>query len=119
MRIGLIVVAWVLATLPALAQDRALTILADIQSADANAGIIQADGNVIIRYPAESIEATAQQATYYTNEQRIVLQGGVTITQNQNTVQAETVTYLVLTGTIEAAPASGQQVESVYFFPVE
>lgn len=119
MRLVLVALLGVLAVTPARAQDRAISIVADVQSADVNAGIVQADGNVVIRYTAEDVEATAQRATYYTREQRIVLEGDVTIRQRQNTVQAQTVTYLVLSGTIEAAPGGGQQVESVYFFPVD
>lgn len=96
---------------------RALTILADTQEANANTGVITATGNVSIQFPAEGVVAQSQKATYYTQEQRIVLEGGVVITQKQNQLQAEQVTYLVSEGKIEAMPGSGQQVESVYVFP--
>ncbi|MGF1574793.1 MAG: LptA/OstA family protein [Cyanophyceae cyanobacterium] len=100
------------------AQDsRALTIRADSQEANANTGVVTAQGNVTISYPAEQVTARSQRLTYYTREQRIVLEGGVSISQEQNQLQAETVTYLVEQGTISAEPAAGQQVETIYVFP--
>lgn len=102
----------------ALAQDnRALTIRADSQEANANTGVVTAQGNVSIGYPAEGVTARSQKLTYYTQEQRIVLEGEVSITQQQNQLQAERVTYLVEQGTIQAEPAPGQQVETIYIFP--
>ena len=102
----------------ALAQDsRALTIRADSQEANANTGVVTAQGNVTISYPAEQVTARSQRLTYYTREQRIVLEGGVSISQEQNQLQAETVTYWVEQGTISAEPAAGQQVETIYVFP--
>ncbi len=96
---------------------RALTILADVQEANANTGVITATGNVSIMFPAEQVTARSAKATYYTQEQRIVLEGAVIITQDQNQLQAEQVTYLVSEGKIEAVPSTGQQVESIYVFP--
>ncbi|NJL97965.1 MAG: hypothetical protein HC818_03715 [Synechococcaceae cyanobacterium RM1_1_27] len=101
-----------------LAQDsRALSIRADSQEANANTGVVTAVGNVTVSYPAEQVTARSQRLTYYTREQRIVLEGGVSISQEQNQLQAETVTYLVEQGTISAEPAAGQQVETIYVFP--
>lgn len=103
---------------PALAQtDRALTIRADRQEANANTGVISAIGNVTITYLAEQVTAQAQKATYFTEEQRIVLEGQVLITQEDNRLQAEKVTYMITSGTIEADPVPGQQVESIYVLP--
>ncbi len=99
------------------APEQALTILADAQEANANTGVVVATGNVSISYPAESVTAQSQRATYYTQEQRIVLEGNVLITQQQNQLQAESVTYLIEEGTIQATPNSGQQVQSIYVFP--
>jgi lipopolysaccharide export system protein LptA len=96
---------------------RALRIRADSQEANAATGVITARGNVGITYPAENVQAQAQLATYYTREQRIVLEGQVLITQDQNQLRAEKVTYLVETGEIQAEPQGGDQVESVYVFP--
>ncbi len=97
--------------------ERALRIRADSQEANATTGVIVARGNVGITYPAENVQAQAQLATYFTREQRIVLEGQVLITQDQNQLRAEKVTYLVETGEIQAEPQGGDQVESVYVFP--
>jgi lipopolysaccharide export system protein LptA len=97
--------------------ERALIIKADSQEANSNTGIIIAKGNVSITYPLEEVTARSQKATYYVQEQRILLEGNVTITQRENKLQAEKVTYLLTDGTIQADPAGGQQVESIYILP--
>lgn len=104
---------------PALAQtgDRAITITANSQEANSLTGVITAEGNVTIRYPAQSVVATADKAIYFTQEQRIELEGGVEVTQDQNRLQAEQIVYHVDEGTIQAIPTAGQQVESVYILP--
>ncbi|MEL7083911.1 MAG: LptA/OstA family protein [Cyanobacteria bacterium J06597_1] len=99
--------------------ERALTVVADSQSANTNTGVIVAEGNVTIRYPAEQVVGQSQKATYYTREQRIVMEGSVDVVQGDNRLQAETVTYLLERNTIEALPTAGGQVESVYVFPPE
>ncbi|MEM9566762.1 MAG: LptA/OstA family protein [Cyanobacteria bacterium P01_E01_bin.34] len=99
--------------------ERALTVVADSQSANTNTGVIVAEGNVTIRYPAEQVVGQSQKATYYTREQRIVMEGNVDVVQGDNRLQAETVTYLLERNTIEALPTAGGQVESVYVFPSE
>jgi len=110
------IAGWVLTT-AAWAQRSSLTIRADVQEANALTGIITATGNVQISYPAQNVVATAQRATYFTREQRVVLEGGVNVTQDSNRLQAESITYLIAEGTIQARPASGQQVETIYVFP--
>lgn len=117
--------SWVLALVvgsglfsPSLAQsERAITITADSQEANSITGVITAEGNVTIRYPVQQVVANAQKAIYYTQEQRIELEGNVEITQEQNRLQAEQVVYRVDQGTIQAIPTQGQQVESVYILP--
>lgn len=113
-------VVWSCLGLHAIAQsERALTITSDLQSANSITGIIVAEGNVTLKYPVEQLEARSQRATYYTKEQRIVLEGDVDIMQQQNRLRAAAITYLLTEGTIEALPAQGGQVESVYVFPPE
>ena len=103
---------------PAIAQaERALTVISDIQTADADTGVIIATGNVTIRYPARDVVGVSNIATYFTREQRIVMEGDVDITQGPNRVQGETVTYFVEENFIEALPLDGGQVESIYVFP--
>lgn len=93
---------------------QALTLRADVQEANAVTGVITARGNVQINYPARQIQATSVQAQYYSRERRIVLTGDVYILQNGNSLQGETVTYLIDEGRFVALPDSGQQVESIY-----
>jgi Uncharacterized protein conserved in bacteria len=98
--------------------NTALTIRADVQEANANTGVVTARGNVRIDYPARQIVATAAQAQYFANEQKIVLSGNVVVTQQGvNSIRAETITYLVNEGQFIAVPPKEQQVESVYVVP--
>ncbi|MEO0853277.1 MAG: OstA family protein, partial [Cyanobacteria bacterium J06648_11] len=62
-------VLWGWIGLHAIAQsERALTITSDVQSANSITGVIVAEGNVTLKYPAEQLEARSQRATYYTQE---------------------------------------------------
>jgi lipopolysaccharide export system protein LptA len=100
------------------ATSGALTIRADVQEANAKTGVITARGNVRLDYPARQVAATAATAQYFSQEQRIVLSGGVVITQQGvNSIRAETVTYLVSEGRFLATPTGDRQVETVYVVP--
>jgi lipopolysaccharide export system protein LptA len=101
----------------AIAQSR-LTIRADRQEANANSGVVTAIGNVRLDYPARQLQATANQAQYFSREQRIVLTGNVVVIERGvNRIAAETITYLVTNGTFVALPLTNQQVETIYFVP--
>ena len=93
--------------------------IADSQSANTDTGVIVAEGNVTIRYPSEQLVGESNKATYFTQEQRIVMEGAVDVTQGENRLQAETVIYLLEDNTLEALPMAGGQVQSVYVFPDE
>jgi len=54
---------------------------------------IEADGNV--RIVQEGREARSARATFYNLEQRIVLSGGATLRQAQNTLKGETLTIFL------------------------
>lgn len=95
----------------------AITLRADVQEANAGTGIVTARGNVRIDYPAREISATAAQAQYYSQEQRIVLTGNVFIQQEGNTLRAETATYLIDEERFVATPGADRQVESTYILP--
>ena len=95
----------------------ALQLKASRVEANANTGVVTAIGNVRIDYPSRQIFATAAQAQYYSNEQRIVLSGNVDVVQEGNTLQAETVTYLIAEGRFVATPGANSQVEAVYLLP--
>lgn len=97
----------------------ALQLKASRVEANSNTGVVTAIGNVRIDYPSREIFATAAQAQYYSNEQRIVLSGNVDIVQEGNTLQAETVTYLITEGRFVATPGADSQVEAVYLLPEE
>ena len=117
---GCMVLLAILGGRPACAQsDRALTVVADSQSANTDTGVIVAEGNVTIRYPAKQVVGQSHKATYFTEEQRIVMEGAVDVTQGGNRLRAETVIYLLEDNTLEALPVAGGQVESVYVFPSE
>lgn len=94
-----------------------ITLRSDVQEANARTGVITARGNVQIDYPSRQIYATAAQAQYFSNEQRIVLSGNVVVTQEGNRLRAETVTYLVDEGRFVALPNPDQQVEATYIVP--
>ena len=98
--------------------NTALTIRADIQEANSNTGVVTATGNVRMSYPARQIDAIAEQAQYFSKEQRVVLTGNVIVTQEGvNSIKAQTVTYLVSEGKFVASPPANQQVETIYVVP--
>lgn len=98
----------------AVAAGQPMTLLADVQEANAVTGVVTARGNVQIFYPARNMQATAVQAQYYSREGRIVLNGDVYILQDGNSIQGEVVTYLIDEGRFVALPNDGDQVQSVY-----
>jgi lipopolysaccharide export system protein LptA len=85
--------------------------------ANSNTGVVTFIGNVQINYPARKIQGTAAQAQYYSRERRLVLSGNVYVLQEGNSMQAETMTYLIDEGHFIATPKSNQQVESIYLIP--
>jgi len=98
--------------------NTALTIRADVQEANSITGVITATGNVKMIYPARQIDAIAEQAQYFSKEQRVVLTGNVVVTQEGvNSIKAQTITYLVSEGKFLASPPNNQQVESIYIVP--
>ncbi len=99
------------------ASGQSLTVRSDIQEADAKTGIVTARGNVQINYPARQLQGTAAQAQYFSRERRIVLTGNAYILQQGNSLQAETITYLIDEGRFLAVPEANQQVESIYLIP--
>ena len=94
---------------------QAITLLSDVQQADAKPGIVTATGNVQIFYPARGLTATSAQAQYFSQERRIILTGNVVVYQEGgNTLRGEVVTYYVDEERIEAFPQTPKQVQSVY-----
>jgi len=119
---ALALVAGLAQTLPAQeapggADGGTITLRSDIQEANSLTGVITAPGNVQIDYPARQIVATAAQAQYFSNEQRIILSGNVVILQEGNTLRAEVVTYLIDEGRFVALPDPDNQVEATYLVP--
>ncbi len=99
------------------AQRRALTLRADVQQANAKTGVVTANGNVQLSYPARQIQATAESAQYYSAERRIVLSGNVYVLQSGNSLRADTITYLIDEGRFVALPQGEQQVEATILVP--
>jgi lipopolysaccharide export system protein LptA len=106
-----------LVTLTATAQRRSLTLRADMQQANAKTGVITANGNVQLSYPARQIQATANAANYYSRERRIVLSGNVYVLQAGSSLRAETITYLIDEGRFVAMPQNQKQVEATILIP--
>ncbi|HGY5553123.1 MAG: LptA/OstA family protein [Prochlorococcus sp.] len=94
------------------AEDAGLiTIESDIQSADSVTGVVTAVGNVRIVYQARGIVATARQAQYFSNEDRVVLTGDVDLVrEGANSLKGERVVYLLEQQQAEALPEPGAQV---------
>jgi lipopolysaccharide export system protein LptA len=99
------------------AQRRSLTLRADTQQANAKTGVITANGNVQLSYPARQIQATANAANYYSRERRIVLSGNVYVLQAGSSLRAETITYLIDEGRFVALPQNRKQVEATILVP--
>ncbi|MGB6168723.1 MAG: LptA/OstA family protein [Geitlerinemataceae cyanobacterium] len=95
----------------------ALEVVADIQEADAQTGIVTARGNVQINYPSRNLQATSDQAQYFSNERRLVLSGNVYVLQDGNSIRGEVITYMVDRGLFVAQPKPNRQVESIYLIP--
>lgn len=94
---------------------RPITITSDVQEANRLTGVVTAIGNVVINYPARQMTATAAQAQYFQNENKIILTGNVYVQQQGgNSIRAETVTYLVNEQRFVAVPQNNRQVESTY-----
>ena len=97
------------------ATQRPLTLQSDIQEANAKTGVVTARGNVQIDYPARAIRATSAQVQYFSRERRIVLSGNVYVVQDGNSLQGETITYLIDEGRFIALPGGDkEQVQSIY-----
>jgi lipopolysaccharide export system protein LptA len=94
-----------------------LTIRADIQQANSLTGVVTARGNVQLNYPARQIQATSAQAQYFSRERRIVLTGNVYVLNKGNSLQADSVTYLIDQDRFVALPVEDQQVESIILIP--
>lgn len=108
-----------IATKPPIAEAapaQTLQLRANTTEANAITGVVVARGNVLITYPARSIEATAAQAIYFSKENKIVLSGNVVVLQDGggNSLKGDTITYLVKEGRFTATPQEGRQVEATY-----
>lgn len=90
-----------------------VSIESDSQKADNRTGVITASGNVRIVYPDRRVVATAQQAQYFVQEQRIVLSGDVDVIQSDGSaLRAQRVVVLLASQRVIAEPSKGQQVVS-------
>ena len=97
--------------------SKGFTLNADIQEANSKTEVATARGNVRFNYPSRKIQGQANLALYYIKQKRIVLTGNVLIIQNGNTLEGESVTYLVEEGKFIANPRANKQVRSSYLVP--
>ncbi len=107
-------------TAPVQAQQpsaQGLSIQADTQEANSKTEVVTARGNVRLNYPSRQIRAKANLAQYFIKQKRIVLSGNVTIVQEGNTLEGESVIYLIDEGKFVANPKVKQQVRSNYIIP--
>jgi lipopolysaccharide export system protein LptA len=93
---------------------KGLLIQADVQEANSKTQVVTARGNVRLNYPSRQVRAQANLAQYYIKQKRIVLTGNVFISQKGNTLEGESVIYLVDEGKFIANPKLKQQVRSNY-----
>jgi lipopolysaccharide export system protein LptA len=109
-----------IASLPVQAQQpnaQGLSIQADTQEANSKTEVVTARGNVRLSYPSRQIRARANLAQYFIKQKRIILTGNVTIVQEGNTLEGESIIYLVDEGKFVANPKVNQQVRSNYIIP--
>ncbi len=97
--------------------QQGLLIQADIQEANSKTEVVTARGNVRLNYPSRKVQASANLAQYYVKQKRILLTGNVVINQNGNTLEGESITYLIEEGKFIANPKVKQQVRSNYILP--
>jgi lipopolysaccharide export system protein LptA len=97
--------------------QQGLLIQADTQEANSKTEVVTARGNVRLNYPSRKVQASANLAQYYVKQKRILLTGNVVITQNGNTLEGESITYLIDEGKFVANPKVKQQVRSNYILP--
>jgi lipopolysaccharide export system protein LptA len=70
-----------------------------------------------LNYPSRQVSARANLAQFFYKQNRIVLSGNVTIVQDGNTLEGESITYLINEGKFIANPKVKQQVRSNYIIP--
>jgi lipopolysaccharide export system protein LptA len=95
-------------------KSQGLSIQADTQEANSKSEIVTAKGNVRIYYPSRKVQAKANIAQYYIKQKRIILTGDVLIVQDGNTIEGESVIYLIDEGKFVANPKVKQQVRTNY-----
>jgi lipopolysaccharide export system protein LptA len=96
---------------------KGLTILSNIQEANTKTEIVNARGGVRLSYPDKKLQARANNAQYNIKGKQIVLSGNVFVTQEGNSLQGDTITYLIDQGRFVAKQKPGMPVRSVYIVP--
>jgi lipopolysaccharide export system protein LptA len=94
-----------------------VTILSNIQEANTKTQIVNARGNVRLTYPDKKLQARANNAQYNIKAQQIVLSGNVFVNQDGNSLQGDTITYLIEEGRFVAKQKPGIPVQSIYVIP--
>jgi lipopolysaccharide export system protein LptA len=94
--------------------SQGLLIQAQTQSADSKTGIVTAQGDVRLNYAAKKVRAKANLAQYYLKQKRVILSGNVVIDRDGDTIQGESVTYLIEEGKFIVTPKPNTQIRSTY-----
>ena len=92
-----------------------ISIRSDRQEMNEEEGILTAAGRVQITYPAHDVTATADQARYFTREEKLILSGNVEIRQRGgNSIRGERLVYTSRSRMFVVEPKPGEQVQSTY-----
>jgi lipopolysaccharide export system protein LptA len=96
---------------------KGVTMLSNLQEANTKTEIINARGNVRLTYPDKKLQARADNAQYNIKGKQIVLSGNVFVNQDGNSLQGDTITYLIEEGRFVAKQKPGIPVQSIYVIP--
>jgi lipopolysaccharide export system protein LptA len=96
---------------------KGLIILSNTQEANTKTETVTARGSVRLNYPDRKLQARANNAQYNIKGKQIVLSGNVLVTQNGNSLQGDTITYLIEEGRFVARQKPGIPVQSIYVIP--
>lgn len=96
---------------------KGLTIYSNTQEANTKTEVAIARGNVRLSYPDRKLQARANVAQYNIKEKQIILSGNVLVVQDGNSLQGDTITYLIEEGRFIAKQKPGIPVQSIYVIP--
>jgi lipopolysaccharide export system protein LptA len=96
---------------------KGLSIYSNTQEANTKTEVAIARGNVRLSYPDKKLQARANIAQYNIKQKQIILSGNVLVVQEGNSLQGDTITYLIEEGRFIAKQKPGIPVQSIYVIP--